>query len=145
MTEKPSAHSHFQNQWQIIHSIQKKGCRLNPEIDSIVSRQHTLSLCFKVFASALPCRSLSEEPSVSAMNPSQSEGAIKIPSCHKKPLRRVDVGRLLADMKRIPALLPALLADCFSVCTGLLASLKRVRQNCPADQEALSFYNLHFH
>lgn len=77
--------------------------------------------------------------------PLSQKKAIKIPSCHKKPLRRVDAGHLLADMKRIPALLLASASDCLSVCTGLSASLKRVRQNRPVDQEALNFYNLHFH
>lgn len=76
------------------------------------------SICNVLWLSLPP----SEDPSISATNPIESEGAIKIPSCHKKPLRRVDAGRLLADMKRSPA------PDWFSVCTGLSASLKRVRQ-----------------
>lgn len=81
-----------------------------------------------------------KRPSISALNPIESEGAIKIPSCHKKPLRRVDAGRLLANMKRSPA------PHCFSVCARLSASLERVRQkNCPTEQEVLNFYCLHFH
>lgn len=117
----------------------------NPKVKmSSEASQCLLSLCFKVLASAMYCgRPSLWNPPLSnppcAMNPTESEEAIKIPSCHKKPLRRVEVGRLLADMKRIPA------PDQFSVCIGLSAFLKRVRQNCPADQEALNFYNLHFH
>lgn len=112
----------------------------NPKIPS-AARQCLLSLGLsfqhlQCIAAVLP----SEDPSVSALNPIESEGAIKIPSCHKKPLRRVDAGRLLANMKRSPA------PHCFSVCTRLSASLERVKQkNCPTEQEVLNFYCLHFH
>lgn len=45
----------------------------------------------------------SGEPSVSTPNTIESKEAIKIPSCRKKPLRRVDARRQLANMKRSPA------------------------------------------
>lgn len=73
----------------------------------------------------------SEDPSVSTANPIESEGAIKIPSCHKKPLRRVDVGRLLADMKRIPPLLLALLQTGSVFALVCLTRSRGVRQKPP--------------
>lgn len=77
----------------------------------------------------------------SAASPIMPGEAIKIPSCHKKPLGRVEEGRQQAHMKRSPARLTD------GVCAGLSASLKRVRQkkNGLTDQEALHFYSLHFH
>lgn len=51
----------------------------------------------------------SGDPSVSTPNTIESKEAIKIPSCRKKPLRRVDARRQLANMKRSPA------PHCFSV------------------------------
>lgn len=88
--------------------------KLNPEIERLKSLQKPnnvfLSFPFPCVWKSQHLQCIvsvppSEDPSVSAANPIESEEAIKIPSCHKKPLRRVDAGRLLADMKRIPALL----------------------------------------
>lgn len=87
----------------------------------------------------------SEDPSASAANPIESQEAIKIPSCHKKPLRRVDAGRLLAHMKRIPALLFTQLqtGSVFAlVCPSRSTGSDKKRT---ADQEALNFYNPHCH
>lgn len=84
-----------------------------------------------------------EDPSVSAANPIESKEAIKIPGHHKKPLRRVDVGHLLADMKRIPALLLLQIAILFALLC--LLQLRGSDKKCPPVEEALKFYNIHFH
>lgn len=85
--------------------------------------QGLLSLCWSFqHLQCIVAALTSGDPSVSTPNTIQSKEAIKIPSCRKKPLRRVDARRLLANMKRRPA------PHCFSVCTHLSGSLQRLTQ-----------------
>lgn len=87
------------------------------------ARQGLLSLCWSFQHLQCIVAALSSgDPSVSTPNTIQSKEAIKIPSCRKKPLRRVDARRLLANMKRRPA------PHCFGVCTHLPGSLQRLTQ-----------------
>lgn len=65
------------------------------------ARRGLLSLCGSLQHLQCIVAALSSgDPSVSTPNTIQSKEAIKIPSCRKKPLRRVDARRRLANMKR---------------------------------------------
>lgn len=84
----------------------------------------------------------SEDPPISAVSPTELDGAIKIPKRHKKPLRRVEVGASagLHERSAVPHLQTS---SVFAlVC---LTHRGQTRTKCPADQEALNFYSLHFH
>lgn len=99
------------------------------------TRQGLLSLCWSFQHLQCIVAALSSgDPSVSTPNTMQSKEAIKIPSCRKKPLRRVDARRLLANMKRRPA------PHCFSVCTHLSGSLQRLTQKLSNRAGTNSFF-----